>query len=88
MSIRLGASAVIVQQDRLLLVEFMDEQAGLHYNLPGGGVHDNETLENAIRREVLEETCLAVDVGRILFVLEYVPGLYDNRYGGECYLRV
>ena len=35
--IRVRASALIIQNDAILLVEFDDEN-GLHYNLPGGGV--------------------------------------------------
>ena len=62
MTIRLGASAVIVQDNQLLLVKFDAEDVGVHYNLPGGGVEDNELLEDAVRREVLEETCMQVDV--------------------------
>ncbi len=64
MTIRLGASAVIVRDNKLLLVKFDDADVGVHYNLPGGGVEDNELLEDAVRREVLEETCMQVDVGR------------------------
>ena len=81
MTIRLGASAVIVQDNQILLVKFDDDYVGVHYNLPGGGVEDNELLEDAVRREVLEETCMQVDVGRILFVFEYVPAEHRYKYG-------
>ena len=73
MAIRLGASAVIGRDNQFLLVKFDDEIVGVHYNLPGGGVEDDELLEDAVRREVREETCMEVNVGRMLFVFEYVP---------------
>ena len=34
MTIRLNVAAVIVREDKILLVEF-DDETGLHYNLPG-----------------------------------------------------
>ncbi len=83
MTIRLGASAVIVRDNQLLLVEFDAEDVGVHYNLPGGGVEDNELLEDAVRREVLEETCVHVNVGRVLFVFEYVPTQHRYKYGAR-----
>ena len=88
MTIRLGASAVIVQDNQLLLVKFDAEDVGVHYNLPGGGVEDNELLEDAVRREVLEETCMQVDVERILFVFEYVPTEHRYKYGARHSVNV
>jgi len=43
----------------VLLSEYRDR---LHWNLPGGGVRDGETDEEALVREVLDETGLLVDV--------------------------
>lgn len=35
--IRVRAGAVIIENNSILLIEFQDER-GLHYNLPAGGV--------------------------------------------------
>ena len=88
MTIRLGTSAVIVRDNQLLLVQFDGADVGVHYNLPGGGVEDNELLEDAVRREVLEETCMRVDVGRILYVFEYVPTSHRYKYGARHSVNV
>lgn len=80
MSIRLGVAAIIVRDGKLLLVAF-DDETGPHYNLPGGGVETGETLEQALRREVREETCAEITSVRLAEVYEYVPALADYIYG-------
>jgi 8-oxo-dGTP diphosphatase len=59
MPIRIAGNAVILRRGSVLLVEFNDE-SGLHYNFPGGGVEPGETLEEAVCREAREETDLDV----------------------------
>ena len=73
--IRLGVRAAIIRDDAILLVAFDDEN-GFHYNLPGGGVESSETLYDAVRREVREETAAEVEVKELLFVYECFPPDY------------
>ena len=73
--IRLVARAAIVRDDAILLVAF-DDKNGFHYNLPGGGVEPSETLYDAARREVREETAAEVEVKELLFVYECFPPDY------------
>ena len=40
------------------------------WNLPGGRQRDGELLDAALRREFLEETSLAIDVGPVCYVAE------------------
>jgi 8-oxo-dGTP diphosphatase len=69
--IRVSAKAVIVRQGRVLLCRNVDE-AGDWYCLPGGGQRRGETLLEAVRRECLEEIGTIVEVGRLLFVRDYL----------------
>ena len=69
---RIRSSALIIENNSVLLVEFNDE-TGLHYNLPGGTVEQEETITEALRREVKEETNIEIEVGSLLFVIEYEP---------------
>ena len=78
--IRVGVNAAIIRSGEILVVEFEDE-TGYHLNLPGGGVDAGESLLAALVREVREETCLEVEVGRLLLVWEYEPTRYAGRYG-------
>jgi 8-oxo-dGTP diphosphatase len=62
-----GVGAVIVardaaQQPRVLLIRRAQEPLKGAWSLPGGAVELGETLEDAVRREALEETGLAVEV--------------------------
>lgn len=70
-SIRPAARAVIIHAGRLLAVKMRDAR-GIYYILPGGGQRPGETLLEAVRRECLEEVGVEVEVGRLLYVREYI----------------
>lgn len=56
MSIRNAAKALILNNGKLLLNQCRTVQNELYYTLPGGGQIQNETMEEAVIRECLEET--------------------------------
>ncbi len=70
--IRVTARALIVANDAVLLVEF-DDESGLHYNLPGGGVDPGETIIEGLKREAKEEASVNIKVGPLVFVIECEP---------------
>lgn len=62
---RIGAYGVLInQEEQVLLVR--DKSMQFHWNLPGGGVHKGETMQEALKREFFEETGLLVEVGQIV----------------------
>lgn len=65
---RLGAYAVILNEaDEILLSWFNGEGVATpSWTLPGGGVEFDETLTDAVVREVYEETGYHVEVGELL----------------------
>lgn len=68
----LGVGAVILEGDRVVLVKRGHEPSKGEWSLPGGAVDVGETLEAAIAREVLEETCLIVQVGPRVEIVERI----------------
>ncbi|CAA9251476.1 MAG: hypothetical protein AVDCRST_MAG52-2100 [uncultured Blastococcus sp.] len=59
-------AVVVDRAGRLLLIRRgHDPHAGL-WSLPGGRVEAGETTEEAVRREVLEETGLSVSTGAVV----------------------
>ena len=64
-----GVSVLVTDLDgRLLLVRHSYGPAG--WALPGGGVHKNESAEDAARREVAEEVGCSIEGMRVLDQIE------------------
>ena len=66
--IRNTVRAVIVRDNRILLLRKEDELQGERYALPGGAQEAGETLEQTVNRECLRSRKLKL-VLRILFKL-------------------
>jgi 8-oxo-dGTP diphosphatase len=64
---RVRVAALMVLDGRVVLARHRAGSAVYHL-LPGGGVSWGETLEDALVREIAEETGLSARIGRLLFV--------------------
>lgn len=74
--IRSAARAIVIC-DGCLLATKMRDSRGVYYILPGGGQQHGETLEEAVKRECLEEVGLKVNVIKLLYVREYIGKNHD-----------
>ena len=75
---RVSVSAIIFADNRVLLAHRRDID---WWNLPGGGMEAGETVEQAMCREVLEETGLEVEVERLV-------GVYSKPQKNEVVLSM
>ena len=79
---RYRAAAVIIENNCVLLAG--NEKADYYYSV-GGGVHLGETAEEAVIREVFEETGINYEIDRLIFIHENFftnDGIFD---GLQCH---
>lgn len=77
--IRNSAKAFVWDGSRLLLNSHRDSAGGEYFDLPGGGQHPYETMEEAVVREVRGETGLTVEPVRFLALAEEIFTNEDMR---------
>ncbi|HEX8103246.1 MAG TPA: NUDIX domain-containing protein [Solirubrobacteraceae bacterium] len=77
---RVGSAVLVVDEDgRLLLgVRNKDPHRG-KWILPGGGVEPFESIEDAARREIREETGLEIEVDRTMDVVQIIDPPHEHR---------
>ncbi|UCB42917.1 MAG: NUDIX domain-containing protein [Dehalococcoidales bacterium] len=73
---RIDAGAIIIQENRILLVRYNNLQGQSFLVGPGGGVKGDESIIKALVREVKEETGLEVNHGKVLFIEDLVSRRY------------
>lgn len=73
---RLAVGAVVVHQDRVLLVLRAKAPSKGLWAIPGGSVHLGETMAVAAEREVWEETGLRIKAGDVIHAFDAIH--YDD----------
>lgn len=68
----LGIGALIFKGSRILMVERAGNPLKGYWSLPGGLVEAGETLEAAVKREILEETGLRVTPQKMFELFERI----------------
>ena len=67
-----GVGAVVVRDHKALIVKRAHEPRKGEWSLPGGLLELGESLQDAVRREIKEETALDVTVGPIIETFDRV----------------
>ena len=79
---RYRAAAMIIENGHVLFAG--NERESYYYSI-GGGVHIGESAEEAVKREVLEETGVEYEVERLAFIHENFFDGDGTLEGRECH---
>jgi len=81
--IGVGVGAVVFRGNDVLVIRRGKAPLIGQWSIPGGSLHAGERLEDAARREVMEETGVNIRLFGLIGVFEALPKMRD----GEGYLR-
>jgi 8-oxo-dGTP pyrophosphatase MutT (NUDIX family) len=71
----------IIRDHQILLLKQVEHASGRSYwQIPGGGIEADETEEQCVQREMLEETGLEVQIDSLLLDEPSAPGAIYQRY--------
>ena len=73
---RVTVRGIIVKNGQLFAQKLKTKDGGSadFWCIPGGGMDPGESLADALHREMVEETGIAPEVGRLLYVQQYAHG--------------
>ncbi len=79
-----GVGAIVWRDNAVLLVKRGKAPRAGEWSIPGGAQHLGETVSDAVRREVKEETGLDIVIGGIVDVVDFIDkddsGLVRHHY--------
>lgn len=77
------AARAIITKDDKILVMYRNKHGSEYFTLVGGRIHEDESIERGLVREVKEETGLEVTDARLVFTEEH-PSPYNDQYMFLC----
>lgn len=76
MNTRNAARTVIINEEGL--VALIEAKGGIYYKIPGGGIEDGETAEQAAKREAMEETGCDIQIIQKIGESEFTDDSIDQ----------
>ncbi|WP_332912478.1 NUDIX domain-containing protein [Algoriphagus boritolerans] len=70
--LRTRVNGILIEDNKLLMVKHQMGNGRILWSVPGGGMNYGSTAKDNLKREYLEETSLEIEVGKYLFVHEYL----------------
>ncbi len=87
MKIKNAARTVIFDENDLIAI--IDVRNGEYFKIPGGGIQDNESIEDAAKREALEEAGCQVELLKIIGEQQFIdnnPDFGQTTHHSVCFL--
>jgi len=75
---KVAVGAVIFNKEKVLLVRRSNPPAQGMWAVPGGKIDPGETMQQALTREIKEETGLDIEVGEIVYVFDVIKHNEQN----------
>ncbi len=79
----IGVGAVVLHDEKVLLVKRANPPNQFQWAIPGGKVHYGETLQQAVEREVREEAGIIIKAGKPIFGFDHIE--QDNSGNIQCH---
>ena len=76
----IGAYGICASHGKLLVIRKKGGPYTKRFDLPGGTIEPNETMEEAVRREFREETGVDVGIDRCLGARDYIVAWTRDRF--------
>jgi ADP-ribose pyrophosphatase YjhB (NUDIX family) len=81
MTLSIRYQGAIIRDHHILLLKQIEHATGRSYwQIPGGGIEPDETEEQCVQREMLEETGLSVQIDSLLLDEPSTPGAIYQRW--------
>ena len=73
---RISTRAIVLHEGKLLCVKQRPKGSNTnaesaHWNLPGGGLDESESLQACLRREMVEETGVYPNIGNLMYIQQF-----------------
>lgn len=71
---RINVRGIVVRDGKILAVKHKNDDGTEqeYWAIPGGGLEDMETIADGVKREMFEELGVKVEVGKLLFVQQFI----------------
>ena len=79
---KIAVRAIVIQGDKILVM-YRNKYGNQYYTLVGGRAENNESAEQALVREVKEETGLTIISSKLVFTEKH-RGFYSDQYVYLC----
>jgi 8-oxo-dGTP diphosphatase len=78
--VRNTVRAVIIHDESILMIKKERTHVGVYYALPGGAQEPRETLDQALKRECLEELGIEITESDFMCVREYISNHHEYSF--------